>query len=65
MQMGKVRFPRKRELLAEIHAIERKKTEAGNYQFKARSDGHDDYFWSAMLAIYGMGRKAPAINFAW
>lgn len=65
MQMGKVRFPRKRELLAEIHAIERKKTEAGNYQFRARSDGHDDYFWSAMLAIYGMGRKAPAINFAW
>ena len=50
---------------AEIHAIERKKTEAGNYQFKARSDGHDHYFWSAMLAIYGMGRKAPAINFAW
>lgn len=65
MQMNRVRFPRKRELLAEIHNVERKKSEAGNYIFKAREGQHDDYYWSAMLSLYGEGRVAPVIGFAW
>lgn len=65
LQIGKVRYPRKRELLTEIHNIERKKSEAGNYIFKAREGQHDDYFWSAMLSLYGEGRTAPTIGFAW
>jgi phage FluMu gp28-like protein len=65
LQTQKVRFPRKRELLKEIHNIERTKSEAGNYLFKARSGEHDDYFWSAMLALYGRGRVPPSISFAW
>lgn len=65
LQMKRVRFPRKRELLSEIHGIERKKSEAGNYIFKAKGDAHDDYFWSAMLSLYGQGRVSPTIGFAW
>jgi phage FluMu gp28-like protein len=65
MQMGRVRFPRNRSLLGEIHSVERKKSEAGNYIFKARDGQHDDYFWSAMLSLYGEGRQAPRIQFAW
>jgi len=65
LQMNRVRFPRKRELLAEIHSVERKKSEAGNYLFRAREGQHDDYFWSAMLSLYGEGRTTPGINFAW
>lgn len=65
LQMSAVRYPRKRELLNEIHTIERKKTEAGNYVFKAREGKHDDYFWSAMLSLYGEGRTTPSISFAW
>lgn len=65
LQMGKVRFPRKRELISEIHSVERKKSEAGNYIFKAREGQHDDYYWSAMLSLYGEGRTTPKIGFAW
>jgi hypothetical protein len=65
MQMNRVRYPRKRELLSEIHDIERKKSEAGNYIFKAREGKHDDYYWSAMLSLYGEGRVPPVIGFAW
>lgn len=65
LQMGRVRYPRKRELLTEIHNIERRKSEAGNYLFRARADGHDDYYWSLCLSLYGTGRSAPRIGFAW
>jgi phage FluMu gp28-like protein len=65
LQTGKIRMPRHRDLLHEIHSIERRKSEAGNYLFRARDNEHDDYYWSAMLALYGVGRKSPAINFAW
>jgi phage FluMu gp28-like protein len=65
LQLHNVSYPRKRELLNEIHSIERKKTEAGNYTFKAREGQHDDYFWSAMLSLYGEGRTAPSIGYAW
>jgi phage FluMu gp28-like protein len=65
LQLGKVRFPRKRELLSEIHSVERKKSEAGNYIFRAREGQHDDYYWSAMLSLYGEGRTTPRIGFAW
>lgn len=65
LQTKKVRYPRNRDLLKEIHNIERTKSEAGNYLFKAKSGEHDDYYWSAMLAIYGRGRTPPSISFAW
>jgi phage FluMu gp28-like protein len=65
LQMKAVSFPRKRELLDEIHTLERKKSEVGNYIFKAREGKHDDYYWSAMLSLYGQGRVAPTIGFAW
>lgn len=65
LQMKAVSYPRKRELLEEIHTIERKKSEAGNYIFKSREGKHDDYFWSAVLSLYGRGRIAPSIGFAW
>ena len=65
LQMGRIRYPRKRELLQEIHAIERLKSEAGNYIFHAKQGEHDDYFWSAVLSCYGEGRSAPNISFAW
>lgn len=65
LQTNKVRFPRDRNMLKEIHAIERTKSEAGNYLFRARSGEHDDYYWSMMLSLYGRGRSAPLINFAW
>jgi phage FluMu gp28-like protein len=65
LQSGRVRYPRNRDMLHEIHNIERKKTEAGNYVFRAREGQHDDYFWSAMLALYGEGRTTPKIGFAW
>jgi phage FluMu gp28-like protein len=65
LQLKAVSYPRKRELLDEIHTIERKKTESGNYVFKAREGKHDDYYWSAMLSLYGRGRTTPSISFAW
>ena len=65
MQSGKVEFPRHRELLQETHGIERKKTEAGNYIFRAKEGKHDDYYWSSMLGLYGEPRVAPNITFAW
>lgn len=65
MQSGRVAFPRKRELMSEIHSIERKKSDVGNYIFRAREGEHDDYMWSAMLSLYGEGRTAPNIGFAW
>lgn len=65
MQSGKITFPRKRELLSQIHTIERKKSEAGNYLFRARDGEHDDYYFSALLSVYGKGRVAPSIAFAW
>lgn len=65
MQSGRVAFPRKRELMSEIHSIERKKSDVGNYIFRAREGEHDDYYWSAMLSLYGEGRVPPNIGFAW
>lgn len=65
LQSGRVRMPRKRELLQEIHNIERKKSEAGNYLYRAKDNGHDDYYWSTVLSLYGEGRTPPRIGFAW
>lgn len=65
LQTGRIRIPRKRELMDEIHSVERRKSEAGNYIFKAREGKHDDYYWSAMLSLYGEGRIPPSIGFAW
>lgn len=65
MQLRRLRMPRERSLMQEIHNIERKKSEAGNYLFRARGDGHDDYMWSACLSLYGRGRVTPKITFAW
>jgi phage FluMu gp28-like protein len=65
LQSGLVRFPRKRELLQEVHNIERKKSEAGNYLYRAKDNGHDDYYWATVLSLYGEGRTTPRIGFAW
>ena len=65
LQSGMVKMPRKRELLQEIHGIERKKSEAGNYLYRAKDHGHDDYYWATVLSLYGEGRQAPSIGFAW
>jgi len=36
MQSGRIAFPRKRELLSQIHTIERRKSEVGNYVSRQR-----------------------------
>jgi phage FluMu gp28-like protein len=56
MQRRKVELAPNREFLLQIHEIERSKTESNFYRFEGRG-AHDDMFWSAMLGIYGKGRK--------
>lgn len=63
MQTGRVSWPNIGELRRQIHGIRRTKTEANFYRFAAEGNGHDDYFWSLVLALYGEGRVAPRISF--
>jgi phage FluMu gp28-like protein len=63
MQVGRVSWPNIGDLRRQIHGIRRTKTEANFYKFAAEGSGHDDYFWSLMLAMYGEGRVAPRISF--
>jgi phage FluMu gp28-like protein len=65
LQSRRVSFPRIRSLLNETHNIERIKSEAGNYLFRAKNRGHDDYFWSMMLSLYGNDRQPSNIGFMW
>ena len=65
LQSNLIRMPRNRSLLQEIHGLERKKSEAGNYLYRAKDNGHDDYLWSTVLSLYGEGRTTPRIGFAW
>ena len=60
LQRKKVELIPHRTLFAQIHEIERTKTEANFYRFSGRY--HDDYFWSLMLALYGKGRRKFSVT---
>jgi phage FluMu gp28-like protein len=51
-----IHLPRIKQLEEQIHGIRRTRTENGFFRFAADKDGRDDYFWSLMLALYGVGR---------
>lgn len=51
-----IHLPEHKELLEQIHGIKRTRTENGFFKFAAEKDKRDDYFWSLMLACYGVGR---------
>jgi hypothetical protein len=53
---SKIHLPKNAELLEQIHAVKRTRTENGFFKFAAEKDRRDDYFWSLMLACYGVGR---------
>ena len=50
---SRIHYPRVVKLMDQIHGIKRTRTENGFFKF---SGEHDDYFWSLMLALYGVGR---------
>ena len=52
----KIHLPAHKELLEQIHGVKRTRTENGFFKFAAEKDKRDDYFWSLMLALYGVGR---------
>lgn len=54
---SKIHLPNNAELLEQIHAVKRTRTENGFFKFAAEKDKRDDYFWSLMLACYGIGRQ--------
>lgn len=50
LQTDKVEFPDHPRFFAQTHGIKRTRTETGRFKF---AGDPDDYFWSAMLALYG------------
>lgn len=54
LQVEKISIPNIKPLIDQIHGIKRTRTENNFYKFAGK---HDDYFWSAMLALYGQGRR--------
>lgn len=55
MQRGIIHYPQHTELMKQIHAIRRTKTENNLFKFSAKPK-QDDYFWALMLSVYGEGR---------
>lgn len=53
LQVSKVKYPDQPEFIAQTHGIKRTRTETGRFKFAGVKD---DYFWSAMLALYGEDR---------
>lgn len=54
LQTSKVSYADVSKFISETHSIKRTRTETGRFKFAGEK--HDDYFWSAMLALYGEGR---------
>jgi phage FluMu gp28-like protein len=55
LQMGdKIILSQDQKSQAQIHSIKRTRLETGRYKFNG--EPHDDYFWSTMLALYGIDR---------
>lgn len=53
LQTDKVEFPAHPKFFAETHGIKRTRTETGRFKF---AGDPDDYFWSAILGLYGEDR---------
>ena len=53
LQTDKVEYPNHQKFFAQTHGIKRKRTETGRFKF---AGDPDDFFWSAMLALYGEER---------
>jgi hypothetical protein len=53
---SRIHLPDHKTLLDQIHGIKRTRTENGFFKFAADKDQRDDYMWSLMLALYGVGR---------
>lgn len=53
LQTDRVEFPDNPRFLSQTHGIRRTRTETGRFKF---AGDPDDYFWSAMLALYGANR---------
>lgn len=60
MQLDNIEYPAIPDLMKQIHGIRRTKTEGGFFKF---AGAHDDFFWSAILALYGEGRVPAKISF--
>ncbi len=60
MQLGLVSWPNQGDLLRQIHGIKRTKTEANFYRF---AGAKDDFYWSAVLGLYGDARRPSRISF--
>ncbi len=54
LQLNLVSLPEHKEMLAQIHEIQRTRTENNHFKFAGKKD---DYFWSLMLACYGEGHE--------
>jgi phage FluMu gp28-like protein len=59
LQAESIHLLRHPDLLRQIHAIQRTKSEAGYYKFAGKKD---DFFWSLMLGLYGEGRTPPRMS---
>jgi len=63
---GKVRIPRDKKIIADIHSVRRETTPSGNIKFSSArfGDGHADRFWALALALYAAkgGFNSAPIN---
>lgn len=65
MEDKKLRIPYKPEIRADLRAVTKETTAAGNIRFTAErsENGHADRFWALALAIHAAGNAAGPIEF--
>lgn len=65
MEDKKLRLPYDKEIRADLRAVTKQVTSAGNIRFTAErnSDGHADRFWALALAIHSASKPAAQIDY--
>lgn len=64
MEDRKIRLPYDPKIRADLRAVTKETTAAGNIRFTAErsEDGHADRFWALALAMHAKGETTPAVS---